>query len=101
MATDVLVFEETGDQQQSRPAIAATFEETATGEEFTVVVNHFKSKSGEGTGADADQGDGQGAFNATRTRPPFNWRNGSIRAIPRAISRRTASPTLTSCSSAT
>ena len=67
VATDILVFEETGDQQQSRPAIAATFEETATGEEFTVVVNHFKSKSGEGTGADADQGDGQGAFNATRT----------------------------------
>ena len=54
-------------QQQSRPAIAATFEEIATGEQFTVVVNHFKSKSGTGTGDDADQGDGQGAFNATRT----------------------------------
>jgi predicted extracellular nuclease len=66
VATDVLVFDD-GDQQQSRPAIAATFVEIATGEQFTSVVNHLKSKSGTGTGADADQGDGQGAFNATRT----------------------------------
>jgi VCBS repeat-containing protein len=66
VTTDFLVFDD-GGQQQSRPAIAATFEEIGTGEQFTVVVNHLKSKSGTGTGADADQGDGQGAFNATRT----------------------------------
>ena len=67
VASDILAFSEAGGQQQSRPAIAATFEETATGEEFTVAVNHLKSKSGTGTGADADQGDGQGNFNAIRT----------------------------------
>ena len=47
-----------------RAPIAQTF--AAEGEEFTVVVNHFKSKGGNGSGADADQGDGQGQFNATR-----------------------------------
>jgi VCBS repeat-containing protein len=66
VATDILVFDD-GGQQQNRPAIAATFMEIATGEQFTSVVNHLKSKGGTGTGADADQGDGQGAFNATRT----------------------------------
>jgi VCBS repeat-containing protein len=66
VAADFLVFDD-GGQQQNRPAIAATFEEIGTGERFSVVVNHLKSKSGTGTGADADQGDGQGAFNATRT----------------------------------
>lgn len=66
VASDFLVFDD-GSQQQSRPAVTATFEEIGTGEQFTVSVNHLKSKSGTGTGADADQGDGQGAFNATRT----------------------------------
>lgn len=66
VASDFLVFDD-GSQQQSRPAVTATFEENGTGGQFTVSVNHLKSKSGTGTGADADQGDGQGAFNATRT----------------------------------
>lgn len=66
VASDFLVFDD-GDQQQSRPAVTATFAEIGTGEQFTVSVNHLKSKGGTGTGADADQGDGQGAFNATRT----------------------------------
>ncbi|MCC2612014.1 ExeM/NucH family extracellular endonuclease [Neorhizobium sp. Rsf11] len=66
VASDFLVFDD-GDQQQSRPAVTATFAEISTGEQFTVSVNHLKSKGGTGTGADADQGDGQGAFNATRT----------------------------------
>lgn len=48
----------------SRVALAVTFEEVSTGEEFTAIANHLKSKSGTGTGADADQGDGQG-----------NWQN--------------------------
>ena len=65
--SDFLVFSD-GDQQRNRPAIAATFEEIATGESLTVANNHFKSKgSGGATGDDLDQGDGQGAYNATRT----------------------------------
>ena len=32
----------------SRAALAVTFEEIATGGEFTAVINHFKSKSGDG-----------------------------------------------------
>ncbi|WP_277878197.1 ExeM/NucH family extracellular endonuclease [Leptolyngbya sp. FACHB-261] len=50
----------------NRLPVAQTFVSNDTGETFTAVVNHFKSKSGEGTGPDADQGDGQGAFNAQR-----------------------------------
>lgn len=37
------------------------------GDDFVVVVNHFKSK-GSGSGEDADTGDGQGASNASRVR---------------------------------
>jgi predicted extracellular nuclease len=56
------------DSDDMRPSLAHSFTEVATGEVFTVVVNHFKSKGcGGATGADADQGDGQGCFNATRT----------------------------------
>ncbi|MDY7021451.1 MAG: ExeM/NucH family extracellular endonuclease, partial [Cyanobacteriota bacterium] len=47
-----------------RAPVAQTFE--ADGEQFTVMVNHFKSKGGNGEGEDADQNDGQGDFNATR-----------------------------------
>ncbi len=51
---------------QDRPPIAQTF--TWEGDEFTVVVNHFKSKSSRNaTGADLDQNDGQAAYNARRT----------------------------------
>lgn len=52
----------------NRPALAQTFTELASGEKFTVVVNHFKSK---GSACDAigdpDTGDGQGNCNLTRT----------------------------------
>jgi uncharacterized protein len=51
----------------NRPPLAQTFREIASGEKFTVVVNHFRSKGGAGTGLDADQGDGQGVFNHLRT----------------------------------
>ena len=66
-------------EDRSRTAVAQSFVENATGEVFTAVVNHFKSKSGseiDDNGAlcstdpsypDCDQGDGQGYFNATRT----------------------------------
>ncbi|CAO4137061.1 ExeM/NucH family extracellular endonuclease [Methylorubrum extorquens] len=50
----------------SRAALAVTFNEIATGEDFTAIINHFKSKGGTGTGADADQGDGQGAWQQQR-----------------------------------
>ncbi|MDF1727093.1 MAG: ExeM/NucH family extracellular endonuclease [Sulfitobacter sp.] len=51
----------------NRAALAQTFREKASGEEFTAAVNHFKSK-GSLTGAvgDQDQGDGAGSNNATR-----------------------------------
>jgi len=51
-----------------RAPLAQTFEQITTGERFTVVVNHFKSKGCRGTtGLDADQSDGQGCYNAERT----------------------------------
>ncbi|HEU0222719.1 MAG TPA: ExeM/NucH family extracellular endonuclease, partial [Paracoccaceae bacterium] len=51
----------------NRPAIAQSFTELATGETFTAIVNHLKSKgSGTGAAADEDQGDGQALSNATR-----------------------------------
>ncbi len=51
----------------NRPAIAQTFTEIASGESFTAVVNHLKSKASPTSApADLDQGDGQGASNATR-----------------------------------
>jgi uncharacterized repeat protein (TIGR01451 family) len=51
----------------NRPVLAQTFAENATGERFTVAVNHLKSK---GSSCDAvddpDTGDGQGNCNLTR-----------------------------------
>jgi predicted extracellular nuclease len=65
------------DDAKNRPALAQTFEENATGERFTVVVNHLKSKgsSCDDVG-DPDQGDGQGNCNLTRTNAAtalVNW----------------------------
>jgi predicted extracellular nuclease len=52
-----------------RPPLAASFQDLRTGEVFTVVVNHFKSKgSATSLPDDADQGDGQGFSNASRVR---------------------------------
>jgi predicted extracellular nuclease len=50
---------------QSRPALAQTFVENATGEKFTVVVNHLKSKGSECGPGDDDPI--QGNCNLTRT----------------------------------
>ncbi|MEO0540164.1 MAG: ExeM/NucH family extracellular endonuclease [Cyanobacteria bacterium P01_A01_bin.105] len=64
---------------RNRPALAQTFQETATGELFTPVVNHFKSKGPsrvDPNSADAAQGDGQGNWNNTRTQAAIalaNW----------------------------
>jgi hypothetical protein len=53
---------------KSRPALAQTFEEVATGARFTVVVNHLKSKGSDCNDVgDPDTGDGQGNCNGTRT----------------------------------
>ncbi|MEQ1600482.1 MAG: ExeM/NucH family extracellular endonuclease [Methylophilaceae bacterium] len=50
----------------NRPTLAQTFA-AANGEKFSVIVNHFKSKScSSASGLDADQNDGQGCYNATR-----------------------------------
>lgn len=52
---------------RNRASLAQTFIENATGEVFSVVVNHFKSKGcDEATGLDLDQGDGQGCWNQVR-----------------------------------
>ncbi|WP_146138304.1 ExeM/NucH family extracellular endonuclease [Chamaesiphon polymorphus] len=51
----------------ARPPLAQTFINNASGEKFTPIVNHFKSKgSSAGLPGDSDQGDGQGLSNATR-----------------------------------
>ena len=51
----------------AREPIAQTF--TAEGDAFTVVANHFKSKSpGSPTGDNTDSGDGQGQWNGDRVR---------------------------------
>ncbi len=50
----------------NRPTLAQTFA-VPNGEKFSVIVNHFKSKSCSGaSGVDADQNDGQGCYNAQR-----------------------------------
>jgi uncharacterized protein len=52
----------------NRPALVQTFEENASGERFTVAVNHLKSKGSDCNDAgDPDTGDGQGNCNGTRT----------------------------------
>ncbi|WP_225755266.1 ExeM/NucH family extracellular endonuclease [Actinotalea sp. Marseille-Q4924] len=55
------------DTDRNRPALIQTFDEVATGERFTVAVNHLKSKgSGCGAGDDSPQ-DGSGNCDLTRT----------------------------------
>jgi uncharacterized protein len=50
-----------------RPSLAQTFIEDSTGEKFTAVINHFKSKGSACDGiGDPDAGDGQGNCNGTR-----------------------------------
>ncbi len=76
------------DDTRSRPPLAQTFRERATGGKLTVVVNHFKSKGASGLNTDpvclntptenlnCDQGDGQAFWNATRTNAAIammNW----------------------------
>ncbi|MGH3727755.1 MAG: ExeM/NucH family extracellular endonuclease [Micromonosporaceae bacterium] len=52
-----------------RPPLIQKFQLAGGSEPFTVVVNHFKSKScGGATGPDRDQGDGQACYNAKRVK---------------------------------
>jgi hypothetical protein len=52
---------------KSRPVLAQTFEDNATGARFTVAVNHLKSKGSDCNDVgDPDAGDGQGNCNLTR-----------------------------------
>ncbi len=52
-----------------RKPLAQTFKEIATGESFTLVANHFKSKGSEADSTvDGDRLDGQAKSNVTRTR---------------------------------
>lgn len=54
------------DSINNRPTLAQTFK-AANGEKFSVLVNHFKSKScSDAAGANQDQGDGQGCYNPQR-----------------------------------
>ena len=53
---------------KNRPSLAQTFQDTATGARFTVVVNHLKSKGSDCLDVgDPDLGDGQGNCSVTRT----------------------------------
>lgn len=56
------------DDSLNRPALAQSFEDLGSGETFTVVINHLKSKgSCPSSGPNSDQGDGQSCWNAART----------------------------------
>lgn len=57
------------DDTKNRPTLTQTFYDKATGAEFTVAVNHLKSKGSDCNAAgDPDIGDGQGNCNITRTK---------------------------------
>ncbi len=61
-------FDSDYNEDKNRPALAQTFEENETGERFTAVVNHLKSKGSSCAYLDdPDTGDGQGNCNLTRT----------------------------------
>lgn len=63
-------FNQSLTEGRQRPPIAQTFTENSSGEKFTVVVNHFKSKGSCPTTTNPgneDSGDGQGCWNLART----------------------------------
>lgn len=62
----------------SRAPVAQTFTHTESGEDFTLVVAHLRSKGscGSAGAGDIDSGDGQGCWNATRVQAVnvmLNW----------------------------
>jgi predicted extracellular nuclease len=67
--TRVGTAESDEDAIHDRPPVAQTFQEVGSGEKFTVIVNHFKSKGScpsNPSDPNADQGDGQGCWNVKR-----------------------------------
>lgn len=61
---------------KNRPALAQSFTDLSSGEQFTVVVNHFKSKGSSCGEGDDDLTRGQGNCNLTRTlaaHEQINW----------------------------
>ncbi|WP_203231035.1 ExeM/NucH family extracellular endonuclease [Nocardioides caldifontis] len=69
----------------AREPIAQSFRSVAEDDVFTVVANHFKSKSpGEPTGDNVDSGDGQGAWNGDRVRQAK-----SLAAFAKGLARST------------
>src|SRR5262249_10017872 len=52
---------------RNRPALTQTFQEVATGQRFTIVCNHLKSKGSDCLPDDPDLNDGQGNCAGTRT----------------------------------
>ncbi len=79
---------ESFDDSRNRPSLAQTFEHLASGERFTVAVNHFKSKGSScAVVGDFDRGDGQGNCNTTRTRAAqslVGWLAQDSPSVPRA-----------------
>ncbi|MEM7456638.1 MAG: ExeM/NucH family extracellular endonuclease [Planctomycetota bacterium] len=53
----------------ARTPLVQSFQSNSTDNQFTVIVNHFKSKGGSSSAdaANKDKGDGQGAYNVTRS----------------------------------
>jgi len=56
------------DDSLNRPAIAQSFEHATSGDRFTVVINHLKSKRDTDCADANDCDQGQGAYNIARTR---------------------------------
>ena len=66
------------DTSRHRPALAQVFKDVATGEEFSVVVNHLKSKGSACGAGDPEDPNGQGNCNGTRVegaKALANWIN--------------------------
>lgn len=66
------------DTSRHRPALAQVFKDKATGEEFSVVVNHLKSKGSACGAGDPEDPNGQGNCNGTRVKGAkalANWIN--------------------------
>lgn len=63
-------FDQNLSEGRSRQPLAVSFEQLANGEQFTAVVNHFKSKGSapsDNSDPNSDQNDGQGNWNLRRT----------------------------------
>jgi len=82
LATPAFLDPNNSGENRNRAALAQTFTETASGESFTAVVNHFKSKGSSGltdtNNPDFDQLDGQGFWSDTRADAAtalVNWLN--------------------------